>query len=91
MIRRAMGMISCDEAMRRLWEFLDAELGPEEEAEVQRHLEVCEKCYPQYDFQRAYFRFMHRVAEGERATPAFRRRLFRRLLEAQSAEEDRNE
>ena len=47
-------MIRCEEALERLWEFLDGELEPANETEVQRHLEVCSRCYPRYDFQRAH-------------------------------------
>jgi anti-sigma factor (TIGR02949 family) len=53
MIRKAMGMIPCEEAMARLWEFLDGELLSEDETAVKWHLDVCSRCFPQYDFQRA--------------------------------------
>lgn len=74
-------MIACEDALARLWDFLDGELPPAEEAEVQRHLEVCNRCYPQYDFRRAYLELARRLGERETATPELRRRLFRMLLE----------
>jgi len=55
-------MISCATALARLWAFIDGELEPASEAEVQAHLHVCRRCYPQFDFQHAYFQAMQRLA-----------------------------
>lgn len=77
----AMGMIRCEDALARLWDFLDGELPPDEQDQLQRHLEVCGRCYPQYDFQRTYFEYARRLAERDQAPPEFRQRLFRRILE----------
>ncbi len=84
----SMGMISCEDALARLWEFLDGELPPEDEAAVKKHLDICNRCYPQYDFQRAYFEFTHRLREREHAPPSLRRRLFRRILEQATAQDE---
>ncbi len=73
-------MIGCEDALARLWEFLDGELPPAEEDELQEHLDVCARCYPQYDFQRAYFEFTRRINEREHAPPRLRRRLFQKIL-----------
>jgi mycothiol system anti-sigma-R factor len=83
---KAMGMMKCEDALARLWEFLDGELPPEEEAAVKKHLEFCNRCYPQYDFQRAYFEYTHHVSEEERAPAELRRRLFQTLLEREAME-----
>jgi hypothetical protein len=81
-------MIRCEEAIARLWDFLDGELPPDQEGAVLRHLEVCNRCYPQYDFRRAYLEFTWRVRRaGNGATAEFRRRLFRLLLEQEGAGE----
>lgn len=77
----SMGMMRCEHVLERLWEFLDGELPPEDEAAVKKHLDVCNLCYPQYDFQRAYFEYAHRVAERDHASPSLRRKLFQRILE----------
>lgn len=77
----AMGMIRCEDALARLWDFLDGELPPDEEEALQKHLEICGRCYPQYDFQRAYLRYTRRLAEREKAPPELRKRLFKRILE----------
>jgi hypothetical protein len=65
--------------MDRLWEFIDGELPPEDTQAVQLHLEICGRCFPQYDWRRAYARFARNV--GDRMTdPALRRRVFETLL-----------
>ena len=59
----ALGMIRCEDAMRKLWDFLDGELAEEERDGLMKHLEVCHRCYPAYDFQRAYLEYTRRLAE----------------------------
>lgn len=77
---KRVGGISCEDALARLWEFLDRELPPEEEAAVRKHLEICGLCYPKYDFQRAYFQYTRRIRARAGVSPEFRHRLFAELL-----------
>lgn len=44
--------IDCEEAVRRLAEYLDGELADREEAEVERHLETCRSCWSRAAFER---------------------------------------
>jgi len=46
--------IPCDEAVRRVYEFLDSELDATWQERVRRHLEVCRRCYPLFNFERAF-------------------------------------
>ena len=71
-------MTQCEDTMKRLWEFLDGELGPASEKALQRHLEVCARCYPRYDFQRTYFKIMHQVRDP--LPRKLRNRLFQQIL-----------
>ncbi|HUG41838.1 MAG TPA: zf-HC2 domain-containing protein [Longimicrobiales bacterium] len=80
----AMGMIRCEDALARLWEFLDDELSPDEEIQVKEHLDICNRCYPQYDFQRAYFAYTRRIRDRDHASPELRRRIFRMILEEEA-------
>jgi len=84
----AMGMIRCEDALGRLWDFLDGELGPEEEAAVKKHLELCDRCYPQYDFQRAYFEYTRRIRNRDATNSGLRRRLFQKLLKEEATGDD---
>jgi anti-sigma factor (TIGR02949 family) len=78
-------MMSCHEAMARLWEFLDGELPEDERHMLERHLEVCSRCFPAYDFQRAYLEYTRRLATRESTPERLRRELFRRILETEGA------
>ena len=44
---------SCAEAMRRLDDYLDRELAPDESARVEEHLQTCARCLRRYNFERA--------------------------------------
>lgn len=83
-MKEKLGMMRCEEALARLMEFVDGELPLEEEAAVKKHLDICNRCYPRYDFQRAYHEFARRLSDREHAPAALRRRLFRRILEQES-------
>lgn len=72
-------MMPCDQVMDRLWAFIDGELPAVEEQAVREHLEICGRCFPQYDWNRAYARFM-RNASARMTNPALRRRVFEALL-----------
>jgi len=78
-------MIRCEHALDQLWDFLDGELPPEDSAAVQRHLELCNRCYPQYDFRRAHLEFVRRLRDRQHVPAAFRSALFQMIL-AQDAQ-----
>lgn len=78
------GMIRCEQALARLMEYIDGELPTDEQAAVKTHLDICDRCYPQYDFQRAYHEFTRRIRERDHAPVNLRRRLFRLILEQEA-------
>ena len=47
-------MLDCESVMRQLWDYLDAELTPERMEEIRMHIEMCKRCYPQYQFERSF-------------------------------------
>ena len=47
-------MLDCEAVMRQLWDYLDAELTPQDMNRIQAHLGMCKRCYPQYTFERAF-------------------------------------
>lgn len=73
-------MLSCSEVMELLWSFVDGELEAGEAVAVRGHLELCGRCYPEYDWHRAYTRFMRNVSD-RMVPPGLRRRVFQALLE----------
>jgi anti-sigma factor (TIGR02949 family) len=74
-------IMPCEHVLERLWEFVDGELPNDEEQAVREHLEMCGRCFPQYDWHRAYARFARRAAQ-RMDNPALRRRVFAALLRA---------
>jgi mycothiol system anti-sigma-R factor len=75
----------CSDVLERLWEYLDGELGAAGAAGIREHLDRCARCYPQYDFQKAFKEFL-RSQSGQPAPPALRRAIFQRLLEEESGD-----
>jgi anti-sigma factor (TIGR02949 family) len=44
--------IDCEEALRRLFEYLDAELHGEPQREIEQHLERCRSCFSRVEFEK---------------------------------------
>ena len=76
-------MMHCHEALAQLWAYIDQELHPELNERVRMHLEMCRRCYPQYNFHRAFVALLGRVDRGG-VPPKSRRRVFERLLEEET-------
>jgi anti-sigma factor (TIGR02949 family) len=51
----------CTEALLRLYEFLDGEIGPEDGAKIQAHLDECERCLRQYRMDQALKELVRRI------------------------------
>lgn len=66
--------IDCEEALRRLFDYLDAELHEESQREMEQHLERCRSCFSRVEFER---RLKAHTAElrHEPVSPAFERRI----------------
>ncbi len=76
--------IDCCGVMERLYEYIDEELddGTLVEA-IRAHLDMCKACYPRYDFEKAFLRFLSDKGANS-APPELRRKIFARLLEEES-------
>jgi anti-sigma factor (TIGR02949 family) len=47
-------MISCQDAVEKVYEYLDGELEVDWNDKVREHIEVCKRCYPYFDFERNF-------------------------------------
>jgi anti-sigma factor RsiW len=58
-------MIPCSEAVRRLWDYLDERLTPDEHEEVEKHLAFCRRCCGEMEFAKELQAFLgsHGAAE----------------------------
>lgn len=72
--------MGCEHVVAKLWEYLDGTLDELKSEQVRQHLEVCQICFPEYDFRRAYLRFM-RHCSTEQVRPELRQQIFEMLLE----------
>lgn len=46
-------MISCNEAVRRLWDYLDEQVDAHDRARVEEHLALCRRCCGEAEFTAA--------------------------------------
>lgn len=68
-------MLTCQEALERLYEFLDGELSIQEMESVEAHFHVCSRCYPVLQFESAFLEVLERVRSRERCPSELRSRL----------------
>ena len=43
-------MISCEEAVGRLWDYVERRLEPEDRQQIEDHISVCRRCCGEADF-----------------------------------------
>jgi mycothiol system anti-sigma-R factor len=58
-------MITCAEAVKQLWEYLDGELPEESRAAVEEHLSFCRRCCGEAEFAAELRGFISREAAEE--------------------------
>ena len=72
--------LSCEEALERVYEFMDGELDPTEAGHVEEHFRICTCCYPHLRLEEC-FRARVRAALGESEVPESVRIRVRELLD----------
>jgi anti-sigma factor (TIGR02949 family) len=81
----------CQEAVRRLNDYLSHELDTTELDVVQQHLSECKGCFDKFRFEETLLRTIRQKAEHVAAPPALRNRILNLLGKSdvkQSGEED---
>lgn len=73
--------LDCDEALERVYEYLDGELTEAVERAIRRHLAACARCEPRFEHERVFLAFIAQRAQLEQAPPALRRRILRELVD----------
>lgn len=76
------GRLTCEQAVERVYEFLDGELPPDWMGRVREHVEACTRCHPLFDFERVFLE--HLRTRGLR--PERNELLARRIREALDAD-----
>jgi len=65
----------CQEAVKRLTDFLSHELQPDEEEQVQRHLSQCKGCFAKFHFEEKLLHTIRERVNSVRAPGALRDRI----------------
>jgi len=76
-------MISCQEALRFLYDFLDGELEGAPTEQVRAHFEVCQRCFPHLRLEESFRATLQRACGGPCAPPELSSRLLSALAEAE--------
>ena len=53
------GDLGCEDAMKSVFDYLDGELPPDYSEKVRRHIEMCKRCYPYFNFEQAFLDYLH--------------------------------
>jgi len=69
----------CSEALLRVFEFLDGEMGPDDHAKIRAHLDTCGECLRQYDLDQMVKVVVKRSCAPEPAPVHLRATIMRRL------------
>lgn len=77
------GGIDCADVVAQLYEYIDEELDAEMLSRIREHLRLCKRCFPRYDFEKAFLRFLAQQGRLS-APPELRRRIFRDILKQES-------
>lgn len=81
--------LDCDEALERIYEFLDGELTEEVERAIRQHLAVCSRCEPKFAHERVFLELIAQRTRLESAPPELRRRILRELIDAAKRREEK--
>jgi mycothiol system anti-sigma-R factor len=66
-------MITCHEAVKQLWEYLDGTVADADRANIEEHLARCRRCCGELDFAVELRRFLNRSATADIPPDVLRR------------------
>ena len=59
--------ITCEDALKVVYEFIDGELDNITHEQVMKHFEMCAVCYPHLQLERSFLTTLQNAAMGEKA------------------------
>jgi len=77
--RMSLGQTDCSEALLRVYEFLDGELGPSDCAKIAAHLDECGPCLNEYNLDTTLKALIKRSCSAERAPDTLRTAIMARI------------
>ena len=75
--------VECSEALLRVFEYLDGEMGLEDQAKVRAHLDQCAECFRQYDLDQMVKLVVKRSCQPVSAPASLRATIVHRLTVVQ--------
>ncbi len=72
--------LDCMAAMEHLYAYLDGELTAELEGAIRRHLSMCARCFPVFELERGFLRFVEARTRLQKVPEPLRRRVFEELF-----------
>jgi len=82
-------MIDCNEAVRRMWAYLERELGAKPVAEFEAHLQTCQRCCGELEFSRHLRELVADTDTAPPLPPELRSRVENLLADAEMPTEGR--
>ena len=67
--------MTCQEAVRELYPFLDQQLDRRKSRAVQRHLDLCRSCCSKFDFEKALKSLIREKSRESEVPPQLRQRI----------------
>lgn len=77
-------MISCTDAVRQLWDFVENDLEVDEREQIEEHLEFCRRCCGEVEFAEELRSFMARRPTIDIPSPVLDR--FEKLIDSLDTE-----
>lgn len=78
--------LTCEELFRRLDDYMDRELSPEEAKLVREHLETCAVCTAEYSFESSMLRSVREKLRHISAPPDLLARITARITRAEGGD-----
>lgn len=80
---KAVPMIPCEQVLENLFDYLDGEIDEARAAQIHQHLEMCKRCYPRAQFEKAFLDAVRQAQAGESVPTDVRARVLA-AIEAES-------
>ena len=81
-----MEMISCEDALSLIHEYIDGELEGVSQEQVKAHFDVCGRCYPHLHLEESFREAVQKAARGEEVPTGLKSRVMDLLAEAATEE-----
>jgi len=74
--------VDCEEALDRLYDYLDGELTEDWNEKVRSHVERCRRCYPYFNFERVFLDHIRSLRLAPKTTERLEKRIRDALKDA---------